>query len=90
MILLSLLFSAGGESHAHSRLNTRRGWSSFKTFTMPWSKRSRVHSIWEELSGQELVPPGDKPLTLVAYESALTMRAYVEPVAVAAPVVGGE
>jgi len=37
-----------------------------------------------------LVPPGDKPLTLVAYESALTMRAYVEPVAVAAPVVGGE
>jgi hypothetical protein len=38
--------------------------------------------IWEEISGQEYVAPADKPLTLVAYESALTVRAYVQPVAV--------
>lgn len=39
-------------------------------------------AIWEEISGQEHVAPADKPLTLVAYESGLTVRAFVEPVAV--------
>lgn len=39
-------------------------------------------AIWEEISGQDYVAPPDKPLTLVAYESALTVRAYVESIAV--------
>jgi len=39
-------------------------------------------SIWEEITGQPYVAPADKPLTLVAYESALGVKAYVEPVAV--------
>ena len=38
--------------------------------------------IWEATSGQEYVAPAHKPLTLVAYETGLTLRAYVEPVAV--------
>jgi len=38
-------------------------------------------AIWEEISGQEYAAPPDKPLTLVAYESALTVRAYIEPLA---------
>lgn len=42
-------------------------------------------AIWEALSGQQYVAPADKPLTLAAYESALTVRAYVEPVAVGGP-----
>ena len=39
-------------------------------------------AIWEEVTGEEYTAPADKPLTLAAYESALTVRAYVEPVAV--------
>lgn len=39
-------------------------------------------AIWEEISGHEYLPPADKPLTLVAYESGLTVKAYVEPVGV--------
>jgi len=39
-------------------------------------------AIWEEISGQEYTAPADQPLTLAAYESGLTVRAYVEPVAV--------
>lgn len=39
-------------------------------------------AIWEEISGQEYAAPGDKPLALAAYESALTIRAYVRHVAV--------
>ena len=39
-------------------------------------------AIWEELTASEYVSPADKRLTLVAYESALAVRAYVEPVAV--------
>lgn len=39
-------------------------------------------AIWVEISGQEYTPPPDKRLTLAAYESALTVRAYVEPLAV--------
>jgi hypothetical protein len=38
--------------------------------------------IWEELTGRVFVAPAEKPLTLVAYESSTTVRAYVEPVAV--------
>jgi hypothetical protein len=42
-----------------------------------------VHGeIWEEIADQEYVAPVDKPLTLVAYESGLTVRAYVVHVAV--------
>jgi len=39
-------------------------------------------AIWEELSGQDYATPADKPLTLVAYDSALALRAYIEPFAV--------
>ena len=39
-------------------------------------------AIWEEITGQDYVAPANKPLTLAAYESGLTVRAYVEPVAV--------
>jgi Protein of unknown function (DUF4058) len=38
--------------------------------------------IWEETAGPEYVAPVDKPLTLAAYESGLTIRAYVVHVAV--------
>jgi hypothetical protein len=38
--------------------------------------------IWQEIAGQEYTAPTDKPLTLAAYESALSVRAYVVPVAV--------
>jgi hypothetical protein len=31
-------------------------------------------AIWEELTGQSYAAPGDKPLTLVAYESSVTAR----------------
>ncbi len=39
-------------------------------------------AIWDEVAGQEYARPPDKPLTLAAYESAGTIRAFVEPVAV--------
>ena len=38
--------------------------------------------IWEEISGEEYTAPPDKPLTLAAYESSLTVRAFVEPLAI--------
>lgn len=42
-----------------------------------------VHGlIWDEVTDSEFRPPPDKPLTLVAYESELVTRAYVESVAV--------
>jgi hypothetical protein len=42
-----------------------------------------IHAaIWEEFAGQEYVAPADKLLTLVAYESGLTVRAYVVHLAV--------
>jgi hypothetical protein len=42
-----------------------------------------VHAaIWQEVEGEPFSLPEDKPLTLVAYECALTTRAYIEPVAV--------
>jgi hypothetical protein len=48
----------------------------------PRDPRGIHGAIWEEIAGQEYAPPADKPLTLAAYESALALRAYVEPVAV--------
>ena len=42
-------------------------------------------AIWEEISGQDYIAPAGKPLTLAAYESGLTVRAYVEPSAVGDP-----
>ncbi|MCI0702906.1 MAG: DUF4058 family protein [Planctomycetia bacterium] len=42
-----------------------------------------VHGlIWDEVTDTEFRPPTDKPLTLVAYESDLITRAYVETIAV--------
>lgn len=42
-----------------------------------------IHAeIWEEVAGDEYVPPADKPLTQAAYESGLRVRAYVVPMAV--------
>jgi hypothetical protein len=38
--------------------------------------------IWQEIAGEEYAAPADKPLTLVSYESDLTVRAYVVPAAV--------
>src|SRR5439155_25026566 len=39
-------------------------------------------AVWEEITGEDYDAPADKPLTLAAYETALTVRAYVESVAV--------
>lgn len=39
-------------------------------------------ALWEEWTDEPYAPPVDKPLTLVAYESAWTVKTYVEPVAV--------
>jgi len=41
--------------------------------------------IWQEVAGQEWTAPAGKPLTLVAYEAALALRAYVVPTAVGEP-----
>lgn len=42
-----------------------------------------IHAaIWEELSGQEPGSRPDRPLTLAAYETALTVRAFVRVAAV--------
>jgi hypothetical protein len=43
-----------------------------------------IHAaIWQEFKDEaEFVPPPDKPLTVVAYESAFVVKAFVEPVAV--------
>src|SRR5262249_46081791 len=45
-----------------------------------------IHAaIWEEIAGQEYAPPAGKPLTLAAYETALTVRAYVRHIGVGDP-----
>jgi hypothetical protein len=52
---------------------------------LPPTKRdpNGVHSaLWEEITDESFTPPPDKPLTLVAYESAQTIKAYIDPVAV--------
>ena len=38
-------------------------------------------AIWEEIA-EPWVAPSDRPLTLVGYESALTVRAFVQPLAI--------
>lgn len=38
-------------------------------------------AIWEEIAETWVAPP-DRPLTLVGYESALTVRAFVQPLAI--------
>ncbi len=38
-------------------------------------------AIWEEIEGPWLAPP-NQPLTLASYESAMTVRAFVQPIAV--------
>jgi hypothetical protein len=49
---------------------------------LPPGRRDPDHAeIWQEVAGEEYALPPGKPLTLVAYESALTLRAYVEHVA---------
>jgi hypothetical protein len=48
----------------------------------PLDPRGIHGAIWEAITGQDYVPPQDKPLTLAAYESQGTIRSYVEPVAV--------
>jgi hypothetical protein len=45
-----------------------------------------IHSsIWKVATGEEYAPPPDKPLTLVSYESAPTVRAFVRPIEVGSP-----
>jgi hypothetical protein len=39
-------------------------------------------AIWDALVGEPYTAPADKPLTLAAYESAGSIRAYAEPIAV--------
>ncbi len=39
-------------------------------------------AIWEEFTGHEYEAPAGEPLTLAAYESAIEVRAYVEPLQV--------
>jgi hypothetical protein len=39
-------------------------------------------ALWDFIDGQQPARHTDKPLTLAAYESDLTIRAYVEPMAV--------
>jgi hypothetical protein len=42
-----------------------------------------IHAaIWEYIAGEETSAPPNKPLTLAAYETALTVRAYVAPLTV--------
>jgi Protein of unknown function (DUF4058) len=42
-----------------------------------------VHAaIWDDFAGQAYTQPPDKPLTLAAYETALSTKAYVRAVAV--------
>jgi len=39
-------------------------------------------AVWEDICGKKYSPCADKPLTLVAYETDLSVRAYVRAVAV--------
>jgi len=42
-----------------------------------------IHAaLWEEITDEQFTLPPDKPLIMASYESALTVRAFVEPVAV--------
>jgi hypothetical protein len=51
----------------------------------PPSKRDPqgIHAVlWKDIADEPFTLPADKPLALMAYESALTTTAYIEPVAV--------
>jgi hypothetical protein len=39
-------------------------------------------AIWDAVAGEDYARPADKPLTLAAYESGASLRAFIEPVAV--------
>ncbi len=39
-------------------------------------------ALWEDFTGQSYIRPADKPLTLASYESASSVRAFIEPIAV--------
>jgi hypothetical protein len=39
-------------------------------------------TIWQEIAGEQYVPPPGKPLTLAAYDSGISLRTFVEAVAV--------
>jgi hypothetical protein len=42
-----------------------------------------IHAaIWDDIAGQEQTLPADKPLTVVSYEAALPLRAFVRHLAV--------
>jgi hypothetical protein len=36
-------------------------------------------AIWREYAGEKYRAPADEPLTLVSYEAATAVRAYIEP-----------
>jgi hypothetical protein len=42
-------------------------------------------ALWGEIADEEFIPPPDKPLTLAAYESGPTVKAFIEPLAVGDP-----
>jgi hypothetical protein len=45
-----------------------------------------IHAaIWDDIAGKDYAPPAGRPLTLAAYETALSVRAYVKHVAVGEP-----
>jgi hypothetical protein len=44
-------------------------------------------AIWDEVAGQEYRRPDDKPLTLAAYESGASVRAFVEPIGMGDPLI---
>src|SRR5262249_52625380 len=46
----------------------------------PRDPRGMHAAIWDEIAGQEYEPPPGKNLTLAAYETALTVKAYVQNV----------
>jgi hypothetical protein len=53
----------------------------------PHDRQGIHHAVWAEVDGVEAGgyrQPGDKPLTLVAYEAKPSPTAYVEPIAVGA------
>ena len=53
----------------------------------PGARPERVHArlIWKDLHPEPFTLPPGKPLTFVAYECELVMRAYIEPIAVGDP-----
>ncbi len=55
--------------------------------TTPRDSQGIHGAIWDEVAGQEYARPADKPLTLAAYESGASVRAFVEPVGVGDPLI---